>query len=55
MIVFFSSVTNMLYHLGLMQWFISKLAFLAQITLGTSAIECTVAVANIFVDMVSNK
>nr|CAB3266201.1 solute carrier family 28 member 3-like [Phallusia mammillata] len=51
MIVFFSTVMNMLYYIGIMQWFIGKLAFLTQITLGTSAIESTVAIANIFVGM----
>ena len=53
MIVFFSTFTNMLYYLGLMQWFIGKLAYITQITLGTSAIESTVSAANIFVGMVS--
>ncbi|XP_078482138.1 solute carrier family 28 member 3-like [Ciona intestinalis] len=51
MIVFFSMVTNMLFYVGLMQWFIAKLAYLTQITLGTSAIESAVAIANIFVGM----
>ena len=53
MIIFFGAVTNVLFYLGLMQWFIKKLAFLTQITLGVSAIESTVAIANIFVGMVS--
>lgn len=51
MIIFFSTVTSVLFYLGLMQWFIKKLAFFTQLTLGVSAIESTVAVANIFVGM----
>ncbi|XP_039255223.2 solute carrier family 28 member 3-like [Styela clava] len=51
MIVFFSTVMNMLYYIGIMQWFIGKLSWVTQKTLGTSAIESTVSVANIFVGM----
>jgi len=50
-IVFFSSVTSVLYYLGFTQWFIQKLAFWTQITLGVSAFEAIVAIANIFVGM----
>jgi len=53
MIIFFSTFTNMMFYLGLMQWFIGKLSYLTQKTLGTSAIESTVAAANIFVGMVN--
>lgn len=50
-IVFFSTVSNMLFYIGAMQWLISKLSFFVSLTLGVSTIESVVAIANIFVGM----
>ncbi|XP_048577819.1 solute carrier family 28 member 3 isoform X2 [Nematostella vectensis] len=48
-IIFFSSVISVLYHLGIMPLVISKIAWLMQITMGTSAVESLTAAGNIFV------
>ncbi|CDQ93141.1 unnamed protein product [Oncorhynchus mykiss] len=48
-VVFFSTVISMLYHLGFMQWLILKVGFIMQITMGTSPTESMVAAGNIFV------
>ncbi|XP_052334537.1 solute carrier family 28 member 3-like isoform X5 [Oncorhynchus keta] len=48
-VVFFSTVISMLYHLGFMQWLILKVGFMMQITMGTSPTESMVAAGNIFV------
>uniref|UniRef100_A0A8C2YN46 Solute carrier family 28 member 1 n=1 Tax=Chinchilla lanigera TaxID=34839 RepID=A0A8C2YN46_CHILA len=48
-IVFFSCVMSVLYYLGLMQWVILKIAWLMQITMGTSATETLSVAGNIFV------
>ncbi|XP_029618147.1 solute carrier family 28 member 3 isoform X5 [Salmo trutta] len=48
-VVFFSTVISILYHLGFMQWLILKLGFIMQITMGTSPTESMVAAGNIFV------
>ncbi|XP_069758836.1 sodium/nucleoside cotransporter 1 isoform X2 [Narcine bancroftii] len=48
-VVFFSSVMSILYYLGVMQWIIIKIAWLMQITMGTSATETLSATGNIFV------
>ncbi|XP_074091420.1 sodium/nucleoside cotransporter 2-like [Macrotis lagotis] len=50
-IVFFSCVMSILYYLGLMQWLIVKIAWLLQITLGTTATETLSVAGNIFVGM----
>lgn len=50
--VFFSCVTTILYHLGIMQAIISKMAFVMHFTLGTTAAESLCAAANIFVGLV---
>ncbi|XP_068962048.1 sodium/nucleoside cotransporter 2 [Petaurus breviceps papuanus] len=50
-IVFFSCVMSILYYLGLMQWVIVKIAWLLQITLGTTATETLSVAGNIFVGM----
>nr|XP_039263313.1 sodium/nucleoside cotransporter 1-like [Styela clava] len=48
-IIYFSAFISILYHLGAMQWVISKIAWVMQSTLGTSATESMVAAGNIFV------
>ncbi|XP_058150713.1 sodium/nucleoside cotransporter 1 isoform X2 [Dasypus novemcinctus] len=48
-IVFFSCVMSMLYYVGLMQWVILKIAWLMQITMGTTATETLSVAGNIFV------
>ncbi|XP_013014406.1 sodium/nucleoside cotransporter 1 isoform X1 [Cavia porcellus] len=48
-IVFFSCIMSVLYYLGLMQWVILKIAWLMQITMGTSATETLSVAGNIFV------
>lgn len=51
-IVFFSCVITMLYHLGIMQVIISKIAYVMRCTLGTTAAESLCAASNIFVGQV---
>ncbi|XP_029951759.1 sodium/nucleoside cotransporter 1 [Salarias fasciatus] len=48
-VVFFSSVMSILYFLGVMQWVITKISWVMQITLGTSATETLSVAGNIFV------
>ncbi len=48
-IIFFSALTAVLYHLGIMQLLVSQIARLMQITLGTSGAESLSAASNIFV------
>uniref|UniRef100_A0A8D0CIT2 Sodium/nucleoside cotransporter n=1 Tax=Scleropages formosus TaxID=113540 RepID=A0A8D0CIT2_SCLFO len=48
-IVFFSSVMSVLYYLGIMQWIIIKIAWIMQITMGTSPTETLSVAGNIFV------
>ncbi|XP_031571002.1 solute carrier family 28 member 3-like [Actinia tenebrosa] len=48
-IIFFSSVISVLYYLGIMPLMISKIAWLMQITMGTSGVESLTAAGNIFV------
>ncbi|KAH0628227.1 hypothetical protein JD844_009105 [Phrynosoma platyrhinos] len=48
-VIFFSTVMSMLYHVGFMQWLIKKVGWVMQITLGTSPVESLVAAGNIFV------
>ncbi|XP_007943315.1 sodium/nucleoside cotransporter 1 [Orycteropus afer afer] len=48
-IVFFSCVMSVLYYVGLMPWVIMKIAWLMQITMGTSATETLSVAGNIFV------
>ena len=51
-IIFVSSVSSVLYYLGVMQVIIIKLAWLMQVTLRVSGVEALCAAANIFVGMV---
>uniref|UniRef100_A0A2K5NF88 Sodium/nucleoside cotransporter n=1 Tax=Cercocebus atys TaxID=9531 RepID=A0A2K5NF88_CERAT len=48
-IVFFSCVISVLYHVGLMQWVILKIAWLMQVTMDTTATETLSVAGNIFV------
>ncbi|XP_009934761.2 solute carrier family 28 member 3 [Opisthocomus hoazin] len=48
-VVFFSTVTSVLYHLGFMQCLIEKVGWIMQIFMGTTPIESLVAAGNIFV------
>ena len=51
-VIFFSSVTSVLYFLGIMQVIIVKLAWLMQVTLKVSGVEALCAASNIFVGLV---
>ncbi|XP_065139182.1 sodium/nucleoside cotransporter 1 [Paramisgurnus dabryanus] len=48
-VVFFSSVMSVLYYLGVMQWIIMKIAWVMQVTMGTSPTETLSVAGNIFV------
>ncbi|MFO7653957.1 MAG: nucleoside transporter C-terminal domain-containing protein [Candidatus Krumholzibacteriia bacterium] len=48
-IIFFSSLMALLYHLGVMQWLIRGMAWVMQRTMGTSGTESLSAAANVFV------
>ncbi|XP_036400173.1 sodium/nucleoside cotransporter 1 [Megalops cyprinoides] len=48
-VIFFSSVMSVLYYLGVMQWLIVKIAWVMQITMGTSPTETLSVAGNIFV------
>lgn len=48
-VIVFSSLMAVLYHLGVMQWFVRGVAWGMQRTLGTSGPETLAAAANIFV------
>uniref|UniRef100_A0A674CTD5 Sodium/nucleoside cotransporter n=1 Tax=Salmo trutta TaxID=8032 RepID=A0A674CTD5_SALTR len=48
-VIFFSSVMSVLYFLGIMQWLIIKIAWVMQITIGTSPTETLSVAGNIFV------
>uniref|UniRef100_H0WL07 Sodium/nucleoside cotransporter n=1 Tax=Otolemur garnettii TaxID=30611 RepID=H0WL07_OTOGA len=48
-VVFFSTVMSMLYHVGLMQWVIRKIGWVMLVTMGSSPIESVVASGNVFV------
>ncbi|KAM4616787.1 solute carrier family 28 member 3-like [Polymixia lowei] len=47
-LVFFSTIISMLYSVGFMTWFILKVGFLMQVTMGTSLTESMAAAGNIF-------
>ncbi|KAK2517738.1 Slc28a3 [Columba livia] len=48
-LVFFSTVMSMLYHIGFMQWLVAKVGWTMQILMGTAPVESLVAAGNIFV------
>ena len=47
-VVFFSTVISILYYLGVIQVVISKMAWVVQFTMGTTAPESVNATGNIF-------
>jgi CNT family concentrative nucleoside transporter len=51
-IVFFSSLSAILYHLGVLQWLVGMMARLFSRTLGVSGTEALSVAANVFVGMV---
>ncbi|XP_040397121.1 solute carrier family 28 member 3 [Cygnus olor] len=48
-VVFFSTVMSMLYHLGIMQWLVGKVGWIMHVFMGTTPVESFVAAGNIFV------
>uniref|UniRef100_A0A672VAT2 Sodium/nucleoside cotransporter n=1 Tax=Strigops habroptila TaxID=2489341 RepID=A0A672VAT2_STRHB len=48
-VVFFSTVMSMLYHIGFMQWLVGKVGWIMQIFMGTTPVESLVAAGNVFV------
>jgi nucleoside permease NupC len=48
-LIFFSSVINVLYYIGAVQYFIVKMGFLVNFLMGTSMTESINATANIFI------
>ena len=54
-LVFFSAFVSMIYYLGIMQVVITKIAWLMQISMGTSAAESLNAAGNIFLGQVSKR
>ncbi|KAJ7411695.1 solute carrier family 28 member 3 [Pitangus sulphuratus] len=48
-VVFFSTIMSILYHVGFMQWLIGKVGWIMHIFMGTTPIESLVAAGNIFV------
>ncbi|XP_054710609.1 solute carrier family 28 member 3-like isoform X2 [Uloborus diversus] len=50
-VIFFSFVVSLLYHLGVMQVLVSRLGQLLRFTLGTTACESASAAANVFLGM----
>ncbi|NWV80009.1 S28A3 protein, partial [Dasyornis broadbenti] len=48
-VVFFSTVMSMLYHVGFMQWLVGKVGWVMHIFMGTTPVESLVAAGNIFV------
>lgn len=51
-VIFFSSIMSILYHLGVMQCIIKRIAWVMQITMATSATESIIAAGNIFLGVV---
>ncbi|XP_061673191.1 solute carrier family 28 member 3-like [Syngnathoides biaculeatus] len=47
-LIFLSTVISMLYHVGFMQWLVSKIGFVMEVTMGTSPVESMAAAGNIF-------
>ncbi|NXC35058.1 S28A3 protein, partial [Campylorhamphus procurvoides] len=48
-VVFFSTVMSILYHVGFMQWLIRKVGWIMYIFMGTTPVESFIAAGNIFV------
>ena len=51
-IIFLSSVVSVLFHWGVMQYIVRKIAWVMQFTMATTAAESYNAAANIFLGMV---
>ena len=51
-VIFFSAFVSMIYYLGIMQVIISKIAWLMQVSMATSAAESLNAAGNIFIGQV---
>ncbi|XGW12559.1 hypothetical protein V3C99_013328, partial [Haemonchus contortus] len=47
-LVFFGSVVSLLYYYGIIQWVLKRMAYLMQLTLGTTAVESLNACACVF-------
>ena len=47
-VYFFSFLVSMLFYWGVLQWFVVKIGWLLQVTVGTTAVESLNASANIF-------
>jgi nucleoside permease NupC len=47
-LIFFSAIINVLYHYGIVQYFILKVSWLINFIMGTSPTESITATANIF-------
>ena len=54
-VIFFSSFINILYHLGIMQFVVQKIAWIMQKTMQTAATESLIAASNIFIGQVSRE
>ena len=52
-VIFFSAFVSMIYYLGIMQVIISKIAWLMQVSMATSAAESLNAAGNIFIGQVN--
>jgi len=48
-VIFFSFIVSMLFHLGAMQWLIMKIGWVLKVTMGTTPCESLTASANIFI------
>jgi pyrimidine nucleoside transport protein len=51
--IFFSSVINLLYYFGVLQYFLLKVSWFIHIVMQTSPTESVVNIMNIFVGMVN--
>ncbi|VDP03492.1 unnamed protein product [Heligmosomoides polygyrus] len=47
-LVFFGSVVSLLYYYGIMQWILKRMAYLMELTLGTTAVESLNACGCVF-------
>jgi pyrimidine nucleoside transport protein len=52
-VIFFSSIVSVLFYLGAMQFVITKIAWVMQVTMGTTAGESLSMAGNIFVGQVN--
>ena len=50
MLIYFGACMSVLYHFGITQVIVSKLGWLMQITMGTTAVESIACAANIFLN-----